>query len=285
MKRHEDNGFDGVEGRLSVELIERLNEPLYPIAAVPDEPPVGNLVRELTEVAGLLPYELEALPPDAAARERILRSIVGSGTAGPVSDRTGVGGGDRSRVAHPWSLRLVAALALVLVGMSGWQYADRQRQERAIEQLAARLSDIDRDEVEVGEMRQQLQRARENLALVSSRGVQVCSLHSDGTVTETQPATHGMLFVASDLQRWYLTVEGLAPCPQGRQYQLWFHFADGGAVSGGVFEVGPGKQVELTSDSMPRGSVAVSITMEPAGGSASPSGPSVLFGDQMVQIL
>jgi anti-sigma-K factor RskA len=36
---------------------------------------------------------------------------------------------------------------------------------------------------------------------------------------------------------------------------------------------------------MPRGTRAVVVTLEPAGGSPQPSGPQVLAGDQMQELL
>lgn len=46
----------------------------------------------------------------------------------------------------------------------------------------------------------------------------------------------------------------------------------------------PGEAAHLSSATMPAETSAVSITLEHKGGSVLPSGPQVLFGDQMQQI-
>jgi anti-sigma-K factor RskA len=125
---------------------------------------------------------------------------------------------------------------------------------------------------------------QEQLSLVTSKGVEVCTLHPKA-VEAANSGARGKLFVASDHQHWYLRIDDLLPCPQGRSYQLWFVTADGSAIDGGILEVEHGVQLEVISDSMPNGTVAVNITLEPAGGSESPSGPSILYGDEVMRIL
>ena len=59
----------------------------------------------------------------------------------------------------------------------------------------------------------------------------------------------------------------------------------GAMVSAGTFDPRPGIRTELTSETMPGGTVAVSVTLEPLGGSAEPSSPPLLYGDEVMRIL
>jgi anti-sigma-K factor RskA len=93
-----------------------------------------------------------------------------------------------------------------------------------------------------------------------------------------------MLFVAADHQHWMFAVEGLAPAPDLQEYQLWFLVGER-PVSGGTFRVETGRRVELSSPTMPAGTTAVAITLEPRGGMPRPTGPQVLFGDRLIEVL
>jgi hypothetical protein len=165
-------------------------------------------------------------------------------------------------------------LALALLGSSAWLFLQNQEQRAAIVRLEHETRRLAGALGEVGE-------ARANVALLTSRGVAFCPLRP---AAGAPAAASGALFVAADHQHWYLAVHGLAPCPQGRHYQLWFHTPQG-AVAGGVFDPRPGEKVELGSPTMPAGTRAVSITLEPASGAQQPSGPQILYGEELSRLL
>ena len=127
--------------------------------------------------------------------------------------------------------------------------------------------------------REESSAARDQLAFVTQPGVEVCPLRPRAAV-EGDP--YGVLYVAPDHQHWYLALRGLEPQPEGQAYQLWFVVEDG-AVSAGTFTV-EGDQVELGSESMPEGTRGVMVTLEDASGSERPSGPEVLFGDEVMRL-
>lgn len=93
-----------------------------------------------------------------------------------------------------------------------------------------------------------------------------------------------MLYVAADHQHWYLALHGLQPSQAGRRYQLWF-LSDRGPVSAGLFDAAAGAPVGLSSETMPSGTRAVSVTLELATGSRTPTGPQVLYGEGLVKML
>lgn len=74
-----------------------------------------------------------------------------------------------------------------------------------------------------------------------------------------------------------LVVEGLPTPPEGMVYQIWLERGQE-ATNGGVLSVNDGSGWKLVRDDQPATYTAVRVTLEPAGGSAAPSGKSVLTG-------
>jgi hypothetical protein len=250
--------------------------------------------REYLEVIGLLAYDNEPMAPRAEVKERLMRALgaprheesrgVEQATVAsfPSARRRSPGAETTSRW-HDWALPLAAGLVFALLGLSGWQYVQLERQRGTIDRLAAQLDQAHQRTAQLAEYQGRLESVDSRLALVTSSGVEVCTLKPVGDPAPAE--SRGVLFVAADHQHWYLKVEGLVPCPQGRSYQLWFINQDGVPVSAGTFDPKVGVRVELSSETMPAGTVAVSITLEPAGGSPEPSGPAVLYGDEAMRIL
>ncbi|HEY2740331.1 MAG TPA: anti-sigma factor, partial [Thermoanaerobaculia bacterium] len=104
-------------------------------------------------------------------------------------------------------------------------------------------------------------------------------------VGRLQPDARGALFVAADHQHWHLSIEGLKPSSRGKVYQLWFMPEQGPPVNGGTFLAKPDERVEMTSEAMPAGTRSAIITLEEAGGARLPTGPEVLRGAGMIQVL
>jgi anti-sigma-K factor RskA len=282
MSTKEDN--HEMEDELATNLLDRLSGALLP-ATGPSDPEVARLERRQLELLGLLPYELEAGAPSAESRDRLLAKLRPEDprySRKPVPERV---------VAMPstswrsWALPLAASLVLVVLGVLVWNQTDLIRDQRAtIDRLAAELSESNVQATQLVEYEEQLAAMQEQLKLVTSKGVEVCTLHPEyaGAVASN---ARGTLFVASDHQKWYLRIDDLEPCPLGRAYQLWFVNEDGTAVDGGILQIQKGVDLEITSDNMPQGTVAVNVTLEPAGGSQSPSGPLVLYGNEVMRIL
>ena len=277
-------GQEHLEGPAIELVLDWLNDDLAPLSSGDESNP-----RELLELLGSLPYALDEVTPAPRVKENIMRAIAGdaSETAAPSAEPAGAmvvpfAGRNRSRAAR-WVLPLAAGLVLVL-GYAILQRGKVGEQQATIEDLATRLSDANRATVQLADVQGELEQARSKLAMVTAKGVEVCNLEPVGDGA-THGNSRGALFVASDHQRWYLKIDGLEPCPLGRVYQLWFVSSDGGTHSAGTFEVESGVNVELTAETMPEGTRAVKVTLEPRGGSEEPTGPEVLLGDEVTRML
>lgn len=235
-----------------------------------------RLLRLDVEVMGSLPLELEPVAPRSGARAELLAAAIAGRqpTVTPFVPRDAAPPA-RSR----WLLPLAATLAALGLGLAGLFYGQLQSEKRTVAALEARLESAHVTSTEVAAMQEDMREAKRQLALVGTRGVEVCALRPRETGTEAATeGPWGVLYVAPDHQHWYLSVRGLEPSPDGHTYQLWF-VADGRPVSGGTFSVEAGGPVALSSESMPAGTSAIMVTLEREGGPSEPSGPEVLFGD------
>ncbi len=285
--------------------------------AVADSGAATGARREYLEILGLLGAAVEPIDPPPAIRERLLAEVRAEDAATTAAATTAVAttaavttaAAATAASAAPvapvlampaatapaaapirrWALPLAASLALALAGISGYQAVQLAGQRTTIDELSQRLDEVEARASTVVGVQNQLAEMRQRMALITSRGVEICALRpmavEAGFAGPNWTDSHGVLYVAPDHQHWYLTIEGLNPCKQGRSYQLWFVPADGEPVSAGTFDVGPGVRVELSSDTMPHATRAVTITLEPAGGSREPTGPAVLHGDEVMAIL
>ncbi len=118
-------------------------------------------------------------------------------------------------------------------------------------------------------LRQQLSRAQQEAALFQASDVQVASLPPN----EGTPQNARITFVKSaSLNRALLTVNGLPVLPSNRTYQFWL-LKDGQPVSAGLLAVaadGTGR-INVASAEPINVYQQAGITVEPAGGSATPT--------------
>jgi len=100
-------------------------------------------------------------------------------------------------------------------------------------------------------------------------------------LSATDAALHatGFVVISADGDQGVLVVEGLNPLGESQQYQLWL-IRDGQRTSGAVFSTDEhsyaGTRIRATRSLLDYS--AVDITIEPAGGSSSPTGKQVLEG-------
>ena len=107
--------------------------------------------------------------------------------------------------------------------------------------------------------------------------LQVINLHP----SEAAPDATGLLVVSMDGEHGTLVVDRLPPLGENQQYQLWL-IHDGQRTSGGLIDVsreGYGALWVKSPDPL-ISYTGYGITIEPAGGSPSPTGPRVLGSDQ-----
>ena len=193
--------------------------------------------------------------------------------------------------SYAWALPFAALFALAAVGI-GWH--DRQLDSQLAstrEQLAAARTEAQRLTERLGEAGAQstaasaseasLEQLRGQLAMVTSTGTAVCALKpSRGAAA---PAAGGVLYVAPDHKHWYLRAQKLPPPGPGRAYRLWFMVGDK-PMPAGTFEL-VGDEAVMSSPTMPDGTSAAMVTIEPEGSTADrPSGPVALFGRKIAPL-
>jgi anti-sigma-K factor RskA len=119
------------------------------------------------------------------------------------------------------------------------------------------------------------QRANQQGRPVTPGGMQTVAMVG----TDAAPAAVGTLVISDDGEYGTLVVDGLPALDPDHQYQLWL-IRDGQRISGGVFSVNSeGYGALWISSPEPLSSYpAFGITIEPEGGSPSPTGEKVLGG-------
>ena len=202
--------------------------------------------------------------------------------AASVPYRPSAGAEARSRPSR-WPFRLAATLAVAALGLSGWLGWQVEEQSGELARLRTEARQAQVREAELVQLRQEVKAFESSVALVSSPLVLVCPLRPAVGTTAAPLGARAVLYVAADHQHWYFTARGLQESPAGQEYQIWF-VADGRPVSGGTFSMKPGEAAHVSSETMPTGTTAISITLERKGGAVIPTGPQVLLGDQMQQI-
>ncbi|GAA3742475.1 anti-sigma factor [Streptomyces tremellae] len=206
-------------------------------------PACAQEVAELSATAGRLGLAVSLTPPDAL-KERVMRAVTTERQlppAVPAASRTGSGAG-RRRAPARWALAACLAAAAGLGGVAVWQHEEVQ-DARAQAQAAQ-------------------DQARELAAVLSAPDARTTSGKlSDGA--------SGTVVVSRSQDRAAFIASGLPKPPAGKAYQLWFD--DGGTMrSAGLITSSAATQSVLLHGHIGRAS-GMGITVEPAGGSASPT--------------
>lgn len=98
---------------------------------------------------------------------------------------------------------------------------------------------------------------------------------------DAQPGAIGRVFIDLQNAKWYFFASGMKPAAEGKTYELWLICADQ-KIPAGTFNVGQHGTATLLGavPPLPAGaSVALCVTDEPAGGSASPTGTPQIKGN------
>lgn len=185
-----------------------------------------------------------------------------------------------------WLGALAAALILALAGLSAWLYLQQAGQRETMARLQREAMEAKQRETlarqQADRFKTDYMQLRTTMTLVTAPAALVNPLRPVGRL---QPDARGALFVAADHQHWHLSIEGLKPSLRGKVYQLWFVPEQGPPVNGGTFLAKSDERVEMSSEAMPAGTRSAMITLEEAGGARLPSGPEVLRGAGMIQVL
>lgn len=184
-----------------------------------------------------------------------------------------------------WSVGLAAALALIAIGLgtaASWLASELSSERYRLARLEGEMSRVRSEQAE------QIARLREEVASLEQRrqfaaGPASLVFPLRPPRQGPQPLARGKLWVAADHQHWQLEVAGLAPTPEGREYQVWF-MVDGIPLDGGCFRVEPGRTAALADAEMPAGTAGVAITLERAGGARAPTSTVLLEANRAVEL-
>ncbi len=157
-----------------------------------------------------------------------------------------------------WALSstMAAAAAIVVAVLVGGRQADQQEQ--------------------IAELTSELTAQRVALAGIHAGSPHIALLKGmDGA-----EGAWGRLMAGTDGQAVMLVVDGLAPPPPGKTYQLWLVRASEEQVNGGLFVTdADGQAVMVVHVGEPMSAfVAAGVTKEPMTGSAGPTERPMLFG-------
>ena len=177
--------------------------------------------------------------------------------AGPVSRPLGWGPGAlffrwRQFLAAPVPAMAAAAMVLLLVGAVAWDAA-----------LLARVHN-----------RESLLTEQQRLLRGISSGARVVQLAG----TKAAPDAHGALVQPPGNQQAYLVVGLLPPISGDQVYQVWQITGDT-PISAGVFTPSGARSVVVALSVTFSGNDKVGVSIERAGGGATPQGPIVLLGE------
>jgi anti-sigma-K factor RskA len=244
---------------------------------------------EVVRGLSLVPLALEARQPldspSGFARTRLLSTIRGGALPSSAVDVVKAPEGravvpsaaaDREAKGAGIAAWLAAAAALVLAVFLGW---DGVRLRGRIAELTRELDQaraaVAATESRMAMIQRSADRNQSALAVLTAPDVARIDLAGQPDAPKASgraywSRTRGMVFSAA----------ALPPPPAGRTYQVWVVTSAPAPVSAGLVEpdsAGHANAVFATPPDIPQ-PVAVAVTVEPAGGVPSPTGPKVLIG-------
>ncbi|MCA1816791.1 MAG: anti-sigma factor [Acidobacteria bacterium] len=167
------------------------------------------------------------------------------------------------------------AAALVVCALAAATVALWRSNSAMKSQLASVSVALTETRDELGEMRGELARARQERELLSAPDARTADLVG----TKAAQSARARLTYDARTGEAMLVATDLPPAPAGRAYQLWF-IADGKPLPGSVFTTDARGRAETHGTIPPEGRRAqgFAVTLEPAGGAQSPTGEMYLRG-------
>ncbi|HEY0702711.1 MAG TPA: anti-sigma factor [Candidatus Acidoferrales bacterium] len=210
----------------------------------------------------LLAFSAPTVQPSPHVKEQLLRQLAltspGRNTA-PVQLKPER---EEGVFARWWGILLPLAGAFALASVLLWLH--NETLERQVAELRSTII----------EQQAQLSQARDVAEMMSARDTVVVSL------AEQKNQPEGTARVIYNSRRGLLVYNGhLAPTTPDKSYQLWLVPASGAPISAGVFNPSNGETNSIVAK-VPPGTAAkaFAVTLEPAGGKPSPTGPMILVG-------
>jgi anti-sigma-K factor RskA len=215
------------------------------------------------EAAGRLGASLGATLPPADVRRRVM-ALVGGTPEAARAIRPG---------ARWWPAALAAAAAVALaVGL----LSTRAELERMRQRAQALEQQVEQGRREVSQLQE---------ALLEARSVRDLVVQPESRLTllaglKPAPRASGRVIWNAATREAMLLASGLEKPPAGQAYEIWVIGPSSTPVPAGVFQPGPDGRAlvslpRVDDTARPR---TFAVTLEPAAGSASPTGPMVLAG-------
>ena len=231
------------------------------------------------QVVARIGFATEPVLPGPGLRARLLAEATGERGGAPAPETAPVVA-ERARPRPgrvPTLLAAAAALALAV----GWAVVRHQRDEARRHAEAARLEaktavgQAQRAMEERDAAHRRLDEERALRLLLARPGSRVASLAG----LAPAPEAHGRVVWDPASHEAVLLAGGLTPAAEGRAYEVWV-IAQGAPVPAGLFQVdAEGRAtVRLSAVEEVERVKTFAVTLEPAGGTAAPTGPMVLAG-------
>ncbi len=232
---------------------------------------------ELSRVEATFQTLAEQLPvtPRPGLRDEILAKITGetsissptpskevqTDVAQPISNEPQA----KQRRLLPWQLGIAASLLVaVLSAAAAWYF--RSEWKEAEQQLALTVAQNQEIASQYETASQRSQRLENDLSVLSSPEYRAIALVG----TDVSPNSTARVFWNPTAEQLYLSAGNLPVPPTDKQYQLWA-IVEGKPVSAGVFDVASDESTLRALTSQIAQASAFAITLEPRGGSPSPT--------------
>jgi anti-sigma-K factor RskA len=237
---------------------------------LPDDPTIGVDERVLDDDALEALAEAYATAPPPALRQRLLAA----------ARRADTGASMRGAVVR-WRVvgTVAAGIALALGGLlarSAQQTAMREDQLAALARENQALGErVAAQERTVAGLRDSLAAQATVLRVLGGPRTLSASLAPQGGA-----AGSGRIVVDSGSGETAIVVAGLPALPQGKTYELWAIRGANPPEPAGLFTITGDRPAALRADTIARPAevTAFAVSIEPAGGSTSPTGAVVLAG-------
>ncbi len=291
------DGADETLGRLYTETLGLLAYDAEPVA--PSAGAKERLLAALSAPAGQAVASGSAAGSAAAADPDPVVVTFGRRPDEPDATppvETVAGAPSRASNWSAWASLVAALFAIAAIGLAGflWRELDHSREALArLEQQQQQLVDQLTSETQAQRiLADRTGRLGNLISVVSTPGVEICPMRPVGD-SPTAPGSFAVLYMPPGQESWYLVVSNLRPAAHG-VYKVWLTTADGVVPAG---EIDMADQVDgrvtlrIPPGVLEDGDVlggkmrSATVTLEPAAGSESPSGPTVLFGNTKMQVL
>ena len=217
--------------------------------------------RELQLLRGdmaLLSLSASGPAPPQRSRDRLLKTIAHEPKATEVQAAT--------RPLFGWMLWPATAAVLVLLAVSGFLWRDNLN---LVKHYATLRSAYSQQQVEVHQ-------ARDLLAMFTAPD----AMHVTLVAGQAKPQPQGKAMYLRDRGALLFMASNMNPLPPRKIYELWLVPMNGAPIPAGTFKPNATGSAMVMDPPLPKGveAKAFAVTIEPEGGSNTPTMPMVMVG-------